>query len=218
MKTYLEYRDEKSSKFWEVTVADTTMTTRWGKLGSDGQSKEKSFGSNDEAITEAEKIAAQKVRKGYAPLDDQTSAPVETQADKPTSPEKKKRKVTNFEVLRDRWLQKSFPSISNDKFKEKFQQLLVDTLMNSKDFSPQTRAEIIKNMFKFHDKHLTYSGRYFQSVVNKAIKELFPAVIEVLSPGFKGEEVTVDLLSEAPNLEVLDSMLQAGINANSKFS
>ena len=217
MKTYLEYRDEKSSKFWEVTVADTTMTTRWGKLGSDGQSKEKSFGSNDEAITEAEKIAAQKVRKGYAPLDDQTSAPVETQADKPTSPEKKKRKVTNFEVLRDRWLQKSFPSISNDKFKEKFQQLLVDTLMNSKDFSPQTRAEIIKNMFKFHDKHLTYSGRYFQSVVNKAIKELFPAVIEVLSPGFKGEEVTVDLLSEAPNLEVLDSMLQAGINANSKF-
>ena len=217
MKIYLEYRDEKSSKFWEVTVTDPTMTTRWGKLGSDGQSKEKAYESKDEAIKEAEKLASQKVRKGYTRLEDQTSAPAELQSEKPISPEKKKENVTTFEVLRDRWLQNSFPSISNDKFEEKFDQLLDDTLNNSERFSPQTRAEVIKNMFKFHDKHLTYSGRYFQSVVNKAKKKITPAIIEVLSPGFEGVEVTVDLLSDASSLELLDAMMQAGVKPNSKF-
>ena len=65
MKKYVEYSGDKSSKFWEVTVKDSTMTTRWGKLGSTGQSKEKSFGSADDAITEADKLASQKMRKGY---------------------------------------------------------------------------------------------------------------------------------------------------------
>lgn len=73
MKTYLEYRDEKSSKFWEVSVNDSTMVTRWGAIGSKGQSKEKSFESNDKAIAEAEKLASQKVRKGYAPLEGKAS-------------------------------------------------------------------------------------------------------------------------------------------------
>ena len=217
MKTYLEFHDEKSSKFWEVTVKDATMITRWGKLGSDGQAKEKTFGSNDEAITEAAKIAGQKVRKGYVPLEDQTSTQTELQSDKSISPEIEKEKVLSFEVLRDHWLRKSFPSITDDEFEEKFNKLLDDTLSNSEDFSPQTRAEVIKNMFKFHDVHLTYNGRYFKDVVNKAKKKFFPAVIEVLSPGFGEAEVTVDILSYATNLEVLDAMLHAGIKPNSKF-
>lgn len=32
MKTYLEYKDPKSEKFWEVSVKGKVMTTRWGKL------------------------------------------------------------------------------------------------------------------------------------------------------------------------------------------
>lgn len=216
MKTYLEFHDEKSSKFWEVTVKDATMITRWGKLGSDGQSKEKTFGSNDEAITEAAKIAGQKVRKGYAPLEDQTSTQTELQSDKPISPEIEKEKVSTFEPLKDRWLQESFPSIDDDKFEEKFDHLLESTLRTSKELAPQTRAEIIKNMFRFHDKHFKYRRR-FQNRVNKSKKKLIQAVVDVLSPGFEGVEVTVDLLCHAPSLEVLDAMLQAGINPNSRF-
>ena len=83
MKTYLEYRDEKSSKFWEVTVTDTTMTTRWGAIGGEGQSKEKLFGSRSEATTEAERVAAQKVRKGYAPLEGYPPAATESPSGRP---------------------------------------------------------------------------------------------------------------------------------------
>ena len=41
MKTYLEYKDPKSEKFWEVSVKGKVMTTRWGKLDTQGQSKSK---------------------------------------------------------------------------------------------------------------------------------------------------------------------------------
>jgi len=47
MKTYQENHDEKSFKFWEVTVTGPTMTTRCGKFGSDEQSKEKTFTSDE---------------------------------------------------------------------------------------------------------------------------------------------------------------------------
>src|SRR5580704_4484960 len=42
---YFELRDRSSSKFWEVTIADKTVTTRYGKIGSDGQSTPKTYKS-----------------------------------------------------------------------------------------------------------------------------------------------------------------------------
>jgi predicted DNA-binding WGR domain protein len=32
MKNYFEYQDEKSAKFWEITVEGTTLKTRYGKI------------------------------------------------------------------------------------------------------------------------------------------------------------------------------------------
>ena len=40
---YFEFVDGKSSKFWEVSQADNATTTRWGRIGSAGQSKTKAF-------------------------------------------------------------------------------------------------------------------------------------------------------------------------------
>ena len=41
---YFEFHDDKSSKFWEISKADTEVTVRFGKLGANGQTQAKTFG------------------------------------------------------------------------------------------------------------------------------------------------------------------------------
>ncbi|MDF1667057.1 MAG: DNA ligase [Planctomycetota bacterium] len=62
---YYEYKDEKSHKFWEVTVSGLEVTTRYGRIGSDGQKKTKSFKDGEKAKANADSQAAKKVAKGY---------------------------------------------------------------------------------------------------------------------------------------------------------
>ena len=38
MKTYLEYKDEKSHKFWEIEVKENTFTVTYGKVDSNALS------------------------------------------------------------------------------------------------------------------------------------------------------------------------------------
>ena len=45
MKRYFEFVDAKSSKFWEVWIEGTTMFTRFGKIGANGQTTVKEFPS-----------------------------------------------------------------------------------------------------------------------------------------------------------------------------
>ena len=66
---YLELSDGQSNKFWEVSVADSTVMLRWGKIGTTGQSKTKTFESHDVATRNAEKLKQAKINKGYRPAD-----------------------------------------------------------------------------------------------------------------------------------------------------
>lgn len=66
MKTYLEYKDDKSQKFWEITLEGKSFTTRYGKIGSDGTSKTKVFDTEEKAQKEVEKLISHKKKKGYA--------------------------------------------------------------------------------------------------------------------------------------------------------
>lgn len=61
-----EFVDGSSAKFWEVAVEGSTLTTRWGRIGTDGQTKAKDYESPDKAQLEAQKAAAKKAKKGYA--------------------------------------------------------------------------------------------------------------------------------------------------------
>jgi DNA ligase 1 len=65
-RRYFEFVDGTSSKFWEVTVSACDVTTRWGKIGTDGQSKTKTFGDATRAQAEADKLIEEKSGKGYA--------------------------------------------------------------------------------------------------------------------------------------------------------
>lgn len=65
MKKYLEYQDEKSYKFWQVEVNGNSHTVKYGKIGTDGQTKVKEFDSPEAALKDAEKQALSKMKKGY---------------------------------------------------------------------------------------------------------------------------------------------------------
>jgi DNA ligase-1 len=63
---YFEFVDGTSSKFWEVTQSDNAMTTRWGRIGSAGQSKTKTFADGAAAAKQVAKLIAEKTKEGYA--------------------------------------------------------------------------------------------------------------------------------------------------------
>src|SRR5688572_14794555 len=62
---YFEFVDAKSSKFWEITCAGCEVTTRWGRIGSAGQSKTKTFADASAATAAAEKLLEEKTGEGY---------------------------------------------------------------------------------------------------------------------------------------------------------
>jgi predicted DNA-binding WGR domain protein len=62
----LEFKDGKSSKFWQIKVSGSSHTVRYGRIGTSGQEKSKSFESPAVARAAAEKLEAQKRKKGYS--------------------------------------------------------------------------------------------------------------------------------------------------------
>lgn len=62
---YFEFVEGSSSKFWEVSQAGNTMTTRWGRIGSAGQSKTKTFADEAAAADAMAVLIEQKTDEGY---------------------------------------------------------------------------------------------------------------------------------------------------------
>ncbi|MCC6877086.1 MAG: WGR domain-containing protein [Sandaracinaceae bacterium] len=60
-----ELADGKSSKFWEITLSGNDVTTRWGRIGTVGQSTTKTYDTPERAQTEHDKLVAEKTKKGY---------------------------------------------------------------------------------------------------------------------------------------------------------
>ncbi|MGH1342070.1 MAG: WGR domain-containing protein [Nannocystales bacterium] len=62
----LELVDDKSSKFWRAKTEGSDLIVNYGRIGTDGQTKTKSFGDAGGALAELEKGAGSKRKKGYA--------------------------------------------------------------------------------------------------------------------------------------------------------
>lgn len=65
-KRRFEFSDDKSNKFWEIEIAGDTITTKWGRLGSKGQSKTKTYADDSKAQAAFEKLIDGKTSKGYS--------------------------------------------------------------------------------------------------------------------------------------------------------
>ena len=62
---YFEFIDGSSRKFWEISLPENSFTVRFGRIGTPGQSQTKSFADEAAAKREADKLIAEKVKKGY---------------------------------------------------------------------------------------------------------------------------------------------------------
>ena len=62
---YLEFEEGKSSKFYEITLTGTTVTSRYGKIGSGGQETSKDFDTVAKAEAFYNKTLNEKKGKGY---------------------------------------------------------------------------------------------------------------------------------------------------------
>lgn len=82
--TRYELSDGKSHKFWAASVDGEELTTNWGRIGTDGQSKTKSLGSPEAADKELAKLIRAKTKKGYV-LVGQSAAPAKPAAAKPAA-------------------------------------------------------------------------------------------------------------------------------------
>jgi predicted DNA-binding WGR domain protein len=68
MKKKFIYQDDKSHKFWDIEINLTSLTVKFGKYGTTGQIQTKLFPSVEECIKAAEKLIAEKTKKGYTPV------------------------------------------------------------------------------------------------------------------------------------------------------
>lgn len=66
MKKHLKYIDGTSDKFWQIEVTNNSFTVTYGKNGTSGVSQIKSFDTNEACLKAAEKLLAEKIKKGYS--------------------------------------------------------------------------------------------------------------------------------------------------------
>ena len=64
-KRYLEFVGGASRKFWEIDRMGNTLTVRFGRIGTSGQTQQKIFADEATAITAAQRLLREKLGKGY---------------------------------------------------------------------------------------------------------------------------------------------------------
>ena len=64
-KREFTFSDGKSNKFWNIEIGESEFSVSYGRTGTNGQSAAKTFGSDDETRKAADKLIAEKVKKGY---------------------------------------------------------------------------------------------------------------------------------------------------------
>ena len=69
MEQCLRYTDPKSDKFWRIETQGSQFVVNYGKYGTNGRYEIKEFDSPEECEKQAQKLAAAKQKKGYAPAE-----------------------------------------------------------------------------------------------------------------------------------------------------
>jgi predicted DNA-binding WGR domain protein len=67
MKKYLTYKDDRVYDFCRIETSEKSLTVVQGKNGTEGTEEIKTFVSEDECLSEAEKILMEKRNMGYQP-------------------------------------------------------------------------------------------------------------------------------------------------------
>ena len=68
MKRVFIFQDFISQKFWSIDVQDVNVIVNYGRLDTKGQTQLKTFDSPEKAQNQAEKLIAEKTKKGYVEI------------------------------------------------------------------------------------------------------------------------------------------------------
>jgi predicted DNA-binding WGR domain protein len=108
-----ELEEGTSSKFWAIEREGRTVTVTFGRIGSTGQEKTKSFPDEEKAAHEEEKLVAEKIGKGYHEIaagrsGNQGDEDVEDEGDdeddgEPIPPPKGVSKPTTWDAIAKAW-------------------------------------------------------------------------------------------------------------------
>lgn len=76
IKTYsidrYEFKEDTSNNFWEIFINETNeFTTRWGTIGTEGQTNTKKFVDEIELKKGYKKIVREKVKEGYKKINEE---------------------------------------------------------------------------------------------------------------------------------------------------
>ncbi|QJW97774.1 WGR domain-containing protein [Frigoriglobus tundricola] len=74
MRTF-QFSDAKSHKFWNIDAQGTSFTVSFGRIGTTGQTQTKSFPTPEAAQAAADKLIAEKTKKGYVETTPKAVAP-----------------------------------------------------------------------------------------------------------------------------------------------
>ena len=69
LRRRFEFVGDGSSKFWQVSVDDSTLSVHFGRIGTAGQTRTKDLETPAAAQREADKLVAEKLGKGYREID-----------------------------------------------------------------------------------------------------------------------------------------------------
>jgi len=83
-----EYTEDGSSKFWQITVEGSSLSTRYGNVGQKGRTTTKTFASEDEARAAAEKLVQEKLAKGYVEVAAEATAEAPEKPKRAAKPKK----------------------------------------------------------------------------------------------------------------------------------
>ena len=113
-KREFTFSDGKSDKFWNIEIDRNEFSVRYGKSGTTGQTQLKSFDSDEAARKAADKLIAEKTKKGYVENTGNAGAPASAQpvarvAAKPAKVEAAKVEAPEVEV--------TAPSLGLDELK-----------------------------------------------------------------------------------------------------
>lgn len=68
------YKDEKSDKFWYITLNGKSYKTEYGKTGSKAREDVNEFESEEEALKDYERLIKSKLKKGYTEIIEEASS------------------------------------------------------------------------------------------------------------------------------------------------
>jgi predicted DNA-binding WGR domain protein len=81
-----ELSEGTSNKFWQIDLNGSSFTTTFGRIGSAGQSSTKTYDSDAKALSEYNKLIAEKTKKGYQLVGGASVAAAGTPTPRPAKP------------------------------------------------------------------------------------------------------------------------------------